>query len=140
MSNCVWSAIDAWAWSISLGVYWSGNPTEYLRPSTSVTSAVLSFSLSVRLLTCLDCSWVSRFPNDCFCVWLELPISFWAKKASTTTIRIGNAALLKNLLIKEFRASSGRERGSSVAPALLPLEGLHGPLHCFNAATNGKLR
>jgi hypothetical protein len=29
------------------------------------------------------------------------PISFWAKNASTTTIRIGKAALLKNLLMTD---------------------------------------
>src|SRR6185312_10981869 len=39
-------------------------------------------------------------PKVCFGEWLELPISFCAKNASTTTIRIGNAALLKNLLIR----------------------------------------
>ena len=38
------------------------------------------------------------------CDLLELPISFWAKNASTTTIRIGKAALLKNRLIMGSRA------------------------------------
>jgi hypothetical protein len=33
-------------------------------------------------------------------------MSRWAKKASTTTIRIGNAALLKNLLMDGFPAPS----------------------------------
>jgi hypothetical protein len=32
-------------------------------------------------------------------------MSFWAKNASTTTIRIGKAALLKNLLTVGSRAS-----------------------------------
>src|ERR1700745_861201 len=41
-----------------------------------------------------------RSPKVCLGEWLELPISFCAKNASTTTIRIGNAALLKNLLMK----------------------------------------
>jgi hypothetical protein len=35
-----------------------------------------------------------------------LPISFWAKNARTTTIRIGKAALLKNLLMGKVRGKS----------------------------------
>ncbi len=92
-----WTFFSAEA--ISSGVYWSGKPTVYFCPSVSVTLAVLSFSFSVRLLTWPASNCASRLPNVCFCEWLELPISFWAKNASTTTIRIGKAALLKNLLI-----------------------------------------
>src|SRR3954469_1039206 len=34
-------------------------------------------------------------------------MSFWAKNASTTTMRIGNAALLKNLLMRRIGAPRG---------------------------------
>ncbi len=71
----------------------------YLVPSVSVTAALLAFWSSDMLLTCLLFNWLSRLPKVCFGEWLEEPISFWAKNASTTTIRIGKAALLKNLLI-----------------------------------------
>jgi hypothetical protein len=56
------------------------------------------------LLTSLAFRYVTRFPNVGRCPWLEFPINFWAKNAKTTTIKIGNAALLKNLLIRWFRS------------------------------------
>src|SRR3954453_20888554 len=37
--------------------------------------------------------------------WSPVEISFWAKKASTTTIRMGKAALLKNLLMRGTRTA-----------------------------------
>jgi hypothetical protein len=42
-----------------------------------------------------------------------LPINFWAKNAKTTTIRIGKAALLKNLLI--IRPRCGARAGRRIA-------------------------
>jgi hypothetical protein len=42
-------------------------------------------------------------------------ISFWAKKARTTTMRIGNAALLKNLLKPKTCLRVKRKRSSGVA-------------------------
>src|ERR1700751_1414095 len=48
-------------------------------------------------------------PKVSFCDLLELPISFCAKNASTTTMRIGNAALLKNLLIVR-KCGAGRAK------------------------------
>ena len=49
-----------------------------------------------------------RSPKVCFSDLLELPISFCAKNASTTTMRIGNAALLKNLLMRKKCVRSAR--------------------------------
>src|SRR3954453_2663075 len=76
--------------------------------------------------------------------WSPVEISFWAKKASTTTIRMGKAALLKNLLMRGTRtafASLGkglrvpgalstplsvlRESSADGCPALSPRTGLH---------------
>ena len=71
----------------------------------SVTSAELSFVRSVTV-------WIwprsicSRNPLKDFAgTRSEFEISFEAKNASTITIRIGNAALLKNLLIGYRRAA-----------------------------------
>jgi hypothetical protein len=45
-------------------------------------------------------------PNVGAALLVELPMSFCAKKASTTTIRIGNAALLKKRLMFGLLAPS----------------------------------
>ena len=44
-----------------------------------------------------------KVPYDGGSCWLPGLISFWAKNASTTTIRIGKAALLKNRLMRGGR-------------------------------------
>src|SRR3954447_9209451 len=60
---------------------------------------VLSFVLTVAFAICPLSSCVRKsakvFGRSCG----PGLISFWAKNASTTTMRIGNAALLKNLLM-----------------------------------------
>ncbi len=85
-------------------------------------------------------------PNVWGCPWFELPISFCAKNASTTTIRIGKAALLKNLLMKR-KSGAGRAWPRSLELSSVA-SGLRAPsrflcdrsssVHSFNAATYGK--
>jgi len=51
-------------------------------------------------------------------------MSFWAKNARTTTMRMGNAALLKNLLMRGTRtAFASLGKGLRVPGALRPLSG-----------------
>ena len=70
-----------------------------------MTSAELSFVRSVTVWI-WPLSICSRKPaNDFAGAWSERAISFEAKNASTITIRIGKAALLKNLLIGYRRAA-----------------------------------
>ena len=60
---------------------------------------VLSFVFRSTVLICPACSWAMKSPYDGGCSCVPGLMSFCAKNASTTTIRIGNAALLKNLLM-----------------------------------------
>jgi hypothetical protein len=66
-------------------------------------------------------------------------MSFWAKNAKTTTIRIGKAALLKNLLMRE-KCGPGRAVTQSLGlPSVASPWSLarqhSSAVHPFNAAT-----
>jgi hypothetical protein len=76
-----------------------------------VTSIELSFVRSVADCSLPSSSWVRKPENSGAVVLSELAISLEAKNARTITMRIGNAALLKNLLIGYRRAT--RTQGCS---------------------------
>ena len=65
----------------------------------SRTSIELSFVRIVTVLTSPSSSCVRKVENDVAGASSELEISLEAKNASTITIRIGNAALLKKRLM-----------------------------------------
>src|ERR1700712_760168 len=81
-------------------------------------------------------------PNVRVGPWFELPISFCAKNARTTTIRIGNAALLKNLLInKNFPTQGSRATARTTTlgawPGLASVASANHPPHGLRAVARG---
>ena len=99
----------------------------------SVTSTVLSLVLQVDRLDLRRGRAASRnVAVGRRRLWFARgEISFWAKNASTTTIRIGNAALLKNRLM---RVRSARPRPSEQSRgAVKPTRGIAEPMQAVRA-------
>ena len=118
----------------------------FLSARSSVTSIELSFVRIVAVRTCPSESCVRNVLNEVLGASFELAIRREAKNASTSTIRIGKAALLKNRLM-----------GSTLPVVRARVCGVYGPLSSYgggleaeqcgpaayvtdNAATYGRLR
>ena len=74
---------------------------------------VLSLVLSVALLTWLSSIWARNWEKPVLGLSVPGLMSFCAKNARTTTMRMGKAALLKNLLMSLIWAHEGPGGGKS---------------------------